>query len=256
MLSRVAASKRLVSVGLTNARGTSSAPVVWKREVLEGVKEGPERDLVNFPRYKRPEHPGPVRLGFIPEEWFQFFYPKTGLTGPYLFGAGLVMTLLSKEIVVIEDEFLFGISLFTSIGLLHKLYGKDVAEYIDKGVDQEIAEWKQGTLDEVKMIDDTIAHEELCQVQSGAQKYVFEVKKENVGLQLEAEFRKRQLQVYQEVKKKLDYHLETMNIERRLQQRHMVDWIVDNVSKSISAQHEKDALGKCIADLKSLAARA
>lgn len=32
-------------------------------------------------RPKRPIYPAPVRHGFIPEEWFQAFYPKTGASG-------------------------------------------------------------------------------------------------------------------------------------------------------------------------------
>uniref|UniRef100_A0A8D2EV90 ATP synthase subunit b n=1 Tax=Theropithecus gelada TaxID=9565 RepID=A0A8D2EV90_THEGE len=31
-----------------------------------------------------PEYGGEVHLGLIPEEFFHFLYPKTGITGPYM----------------------------------------------------------------------------------------------------------------------------------------------------------------------------
>lgn len=96
-------------------------------------------------------------MGFIPEEWFQFFYPKTGLTGPYVFGVGLVTTILSKEIMVVEDEFLFGMVFFTSIALVHKLYGKDIGEILDKWVEEgdshvenEVNRFRKSLDDEIK----------------------------------------------------------------------------------------------------------
>jgi hypothetical protein len=66
---------------------------------------------------------------------FQFFYPKTGVTGPYVFGAGLVTYLCSKEIYVMEHEFYSGISILLMVIYATKKFGPSVAASLDKEID-------------------------------------------------------------------------------------------------------------------------
>ncbi|GFQ73055.1 ATP synthase subunit b, mitochondrial [Trichonephila clavata] len=226
------------------------------KEELPKPYEGPERDLVNFPRRKRAEYPGKVRFAFLPDEWFTFFYKKTGVTGPYLFGTGLLTFLLSKELYVIEHEFSTGCALFFLIYIACKKFGPAGREYIEKDFEARLAQENKDKEDAMKQLTDMMAEEQKNVWYTAGQKILMEAKRENVQMQLETEYRRRMMQVYEQVKKRLDYQLDMYNTKRKLEQKHMVDWIVNSVIKSITPQQEKEALQKCIEDLKVMAVKA
>ncbi|XP_074653484.1 ATP synthase subunit b, mitochondrial-like [Tubulanus polymorphus] len=216
---------------------------------------GPERDVKNFPVDKMPDEAPPVKYGFIPESWFQAFYDKTGVTGPYLFGGGLLTYLLSKEIWVVDHGFTEFLSFWTAIYIVNRKFGKTIADYLDKRVEDRqeklyyrpIREARKGYEQLIQVAEEDIARQD-------AQKMLFEAKRENVNLQLEAIYRQRLADVHQQVKNRLDYQLDVQQTKRRFEQEHMVDWIISNVVKNISPQQEKESVTKCIADLKGLAA--
>lgn len=138
-------------------------------------------------------------MGFIPEEWFQFFYNKTGVTGPYTFGVGLITYLCSKEIYVMEHEYYSGLSLAIMAVVAVKKLGPVAAKWADKEIDRIESEWKQGREDELKSLQESIEDEKKEQWRAEGALMLMDAKKENVALQLEAAFRERTMNVYNEV---------------------------------------------------------
>lgn len=212
-----------------------------------------ERDLVNFPARVRPVDKAPVRLGIFPEEWFTAMYSKTGVTGPYMALTGVATFLASKEFFVMEHDFYVGLALAAVLSYVVKSAGPDWTASINKELDDEEASMKAIRQDEIDACLATIADEEAAQANTAAFADIIAAKKEAVGLQLEGVYRARLHDAYTQVKKRLDYQLETANVVRRMEQKHMVDWIIGNVKKSITPAQEDAALKKCISDLKGLA---
>merc|ERR1711992_65850 len=209
-------------VSTTSAKAGSIPAWVDGVDIFENEKN-PERDHVNFPRRKREEFPSPVRHWWIPEEYFSFFAPKTGVTGGYIFALSFGSFLCSKEYIIFEHEMHVGMVFAIAIVGVANVVGPGLTKSMDEIIDKEISD-----MDSIR-------------------------KKEIVALQLEAEYRARLKDAYTQVKRRLDYQLQTANVLRANEQKHMVDWIITNVKKSITAKQEEDALKKCVADLKALA---
>ena len=94
--------------------------------------DSPERDYVNFPRPVQAQTNPPVRHLWIPESYFKFFYPKTGVTGPYMFGGGVLTFLLSKEYWVVEHEFFAGIEFYAVMALFVVYAGPFITKKIGR----------------------------------------------------------------------------------------------------------------------------
>lgn len=247
-------------VVLSLARCSSSETPLSKHlenwDKANQVYYGPERDLKNFPALKMPETTPPTRMGIFPESWFTAIGEKTGVTGPYVLGAGFVTFLLSKEIWIVEHGFTEFIAFWGAVIYLSKKFGPSMGAYLDNMTEQynqkhwiqPLADAKAGAQSFIKETENRVWQEE-------GQKQIFDVKRENVDLQLEAIYRQRLADVHTQVKKRVDYQMATENSKRRFEQEHMVDWIVGSVLKGITPAQEKESLNQCMKDLKALSAR-
>lgn len=257
----VATSSPVTSSGVPAAK-TGRAKRMTLEEVLTAdpvskMPEGPERDVVNFPRIKRAIDTPKASLGFIPESYFRLFYPRLGVTGGWTFGIGFTAYILSKEIWVMEHEFWNGVSLAIIFTYVIKKFGPALSAYLEKEQQLECDQFNEGKYSQVDSLTSSIDEEKTAQLQAvGCQEHLFEAKRQNVALQLEATYRERVATVYAEVKKRLDYQVEKQNVERNVEQKHMVNWIISKVQKSITADSETENIKKCIADLKLMASRA
>jgi len=219
-------------------------------------KEHPDRDLVNFPHPVTPPYPSKTRFGIVPDSWFTIFYPKTGVTGGYLFYSGLAFYLIQKEWWVIDEE----IRLFAIFGMIiygsYKLFGASLAKVYDQDRAAALGRAEKYVGDNKNAFKDAIAtQQQYISAYTALPPLIAEAKRENLQLQLEAEYRRRLMKAHSEIKKRLDYMADLEDAKRRFQRRYMIDWIVDQVKKSLTDQQEKVLLGQCVADLKGLAQR-
>ncbi|NXY06817.1 AT5F1 synthase, partial [Pteruthius melanotis] len=199
-----------------------------------------------------PEKGGEVRHGLIPEEFFQFLYPKTGVTGPYMLGTGLLLYLLSKEIYVINHETVAAACILTIIIYGIKKFGADVAAFADKLNEEKMATALAMKNESIQTLQRAIEEEKKEQWRLEGRSYLFEAKRNNIAMLLEANYRERLLTVYNEVKKRLDYQVAMQTLKRQKEQDYMIQWVEKNVVQSITPQQQKESIAKCILDLKAL----
>lgn len=245
---------RVVSTSVNNNNATpatvnTNAP---SKEVRRYPHDAPERDFVNFPPVRLPEQPGKLRIGFIPDEWFQMMYDKTGVIGPYVIFWGGLATILSKEIFVYWADTAEQLVFLAALIGVTKMYGHKLAGMLDKKVDEATAAEYTKLNDASKEIDEKIAQNDSLQSLPEANKLIHAAKRENVHMQLEAAYRSRLFQVYQEIKKRLDYQVAIQGVYKRLERDEAINYIIREVNKSIGANQENEAFQSGLNTLRNL----
>ncbi|CAG9858650.1 unnamed protein product [Phyllotreta striolata] len=192
---------------------------------------------------------GEVILHFIPREWFTAFIPKTGITGfgTFLFTTGTF--LVSKEYYVLEHEYYTGVSMAILTAGLIKYAGPLVAQYLDKEIKEYEDTINTNKNDWIESIKTNIRQLKLYQLQSQGNLMLVDAKRENVHLQLENEFRKRQMTVYKKVLHILNYHVEVANAHKRINQKNLVQYVMKNVLESITPEIQNQILYMSIENL-------
>ncbi|TNN82940.1 ATP synthase F(0) complex subunit B1, mitochondrial [Liparis tanakae] len=243
MLSRLV----IVSAGGLKSSGPLGAGLVHASRSLHTSSQS----LAPVPAL--PEKGGKVRHGIIPEELFQLLYPKTGVTGPYMLGTGLLCYMLSKEIYVVNHETLAAASIGGVIIYAIKTFGPSVAAFADKLNEDKVAKAQEVKDVAMASLTQAVEEEKKEQWRVEGRSMLFEAKKSNVAMLLETNYRERLHMVTNEVKRRLDYQVALQFLHTRMEQEHMVNWVEKSVVGSITPQQEKESIAKCITDLKALA---
>jgi ATP synthase subunit b, mitochondrial len=113
-------------------------------------------------------------------------------------------------------------------------------------------DWREGS---IKFLENYIKMKEENNQQMQNSAILFDAKRENILLQQEAEYRRRSMKVYKEALKKLNYQIALEDARKAFSHKHMVNWIIDSVYKSITPQQQKVIFDQCLADLKALASK-
>ncbi|CAF1583043.1 unnamed protein product [Rotaria magnacalcarata] len=215
----------------------------------------PERDLVNFPPYKLREAPNPVRWYCVPESWFKFFYEKTGVTGPYMFFYGLLVYGFSKEYIVLWYDFTEYLILAAAVITVVKKLGPTVGDTFRGWHQDEVGRYNSVVSNSKAMAGKMLhAYEESLE-RAKSISLLAEARKDIINMGLEAAYRERMKQMYEAVKRRLDYQVALQNARKDFERTNMINWITDQVKKSITPKQEQDTLQTCLNQLRQIASQ-
>jgi F-type H+-transporting ATPase subunit b len=85
--------------------------------------------------------------------------------------------------------------------------------------------------------------------------HLADARKDIVNMALETAYRERMKQMYEAVKRRLDYQVALQNARKDFERTNMLNWITSEVKKSITAKQEQDSLQACLNQLRQIASQ-
>ncbi|CAF4346622.1 unnamed protein product, partial [Rotaria sp. Silwood2] len=82
-----------------------------------------------------------------------------------------------------------------------------------------------------------------------------EARKDIINMGLETAYRERMKQMYEAVKRRLDYQVALQNARKDFERTNMINWITDEVKKSITPKQEQDTLQACLQQLRQISSQ-
>lgn len=215
----------------------------------------PERDVVNFPRISIPQNQPPTRYHFIPESWFRIFYPKTGVSGPYVYAGSLAMFLYSKEFLVMEHEMLTVFSttiLFTAAVIKFGPMARKWVNGLVKERCDTLDNWQQGNISTLSQLQENYKKQ---MKKSELINELYSIREHDIDIQLQVEHRNRLKNIYLDTKRRLDYLVSVADSKRQIAHKNLVNWVISNSVSSIGPKQDGEVLDHCITNLKQMASK-
>lgn len=131
-------------------------------------------------------------------------------------------------------------------------FGPKVRAYIykrTKDYGDGFESWRTGTIDTLNTLEAQYKN----QLGENLFEEIYNIRQQDVDLQLEVEYRNRLREVYTDTKRRLDYLVSVANSQRDIAQKNLVNWVISNATASFGPKQETEALDNCIVTLKQLA---
>jgi F-type H+-transporting ATPase subunit b len=82
-----------------------------------------------------------------------------------------------------------------------------------------------------------------------------DARKDILNMSLETAYRERMKQMYDAVKRRLDYQVALQNARKDFERTNMINWITNEVKKAITQKQEQDTLQACLNQLRLIASQ-